>query len=188
MSGLNVENSGNDRLTIRHLVVRREGAEPLVQPVGVILPPGTQADIPIALAPDTPPGDYPVEVELPHERRQTVVRVDPRHELRVRPVRVVVPVGSTSLTVSVENTGNVETPLARVTTSEDGEVRLTLTSAPSIPPGGSADIKARVTVDDALDAHRRHELDVPVGTADIVFVVLPRAEKRRPSANRNQDA
>jgi hypothetical protein len=188
MSGLSVENTGDGRLTIRQVVIRREGAEPLVQPVGVIVAPGARADVPIALAPDTPPGEYRVEVELPHERRAAVVRVDPRHELRVRPGRVVVPVGSTTLTVSVQNTGNVEMPLAPVTTSEEGEVRLTLTGTRSIAPGASADIKARVSVDDGLDPHRRHEFDVPVGTADVVFVVLPRGDKRRASADRTQRA
>jgi uncharacterized membrane protein len=147
-------------------------------------------DVPLAISlpPDTPPGDYPVEIELPHERRDAVFRVEPRYELSVRPARVVVAAGSSAITVSVTNTGNVVTPLAPLTTSKDGEIRLALGKTPLLAPGSAADIEAEVTVDDQLDPHRRHEFDVPIGTADVVFVVLPRAERRRTSANRNQDA
>jgi hypothetical protein len=171
-------------LTIRDLVIRRAGADPVVQRVGVIVPAGARADLPISLPPDTPPGEYPIEVELPHERRSTVVRVDPRHELRVRPGRVVVPVGTSRLTLFAENTGNVAMPLAAVTTSENGEVQLSLTKPPVIEPGASVEIGASVVVDDELDPHRRHEFDLPVGTADVIVVVLPRTDRRKSSADR----
>jgi uncharacterized membrane protein len=175
-------------MTIRQLVIRRNGADPIVQSVGIIIPVGGRAEVPVAIAlpPDTPPGEYPVEIELPHERQAAVLRVEPRHELRIRPGRVVVPVGATSVTFSVENTGNVVIPLAPVTTSEGSDVRLSLADTPSLEPGASADIRAEVTVDDQLDPYRRHELDVPVGTADVIFVVLARAQRERTSADRNQ--
>src|SRR5579875_2192737 len=106
---LTVENPGAQRLTIRQLVIRPAEGEPVVQPVGVIVAPGARADVPVALPPGTAPGEYRVEVELPHERRGMTIRVDARHDLRVRPERVVVPVGTTEIRVRVENAGNVVT-------------------------------------------------------------------------------
>jgi hypothetical protein len=95
-----------------------------------------------------------------------------------------VPVGTSRLTLFAENTGNVAMPLAAVTTSENGEVQLSLTKPPVIEPGASVEIGASVVVDDELDPHRRHEFDLPVGTADVIVVVLPRTDRRKSSADR----
>jgi hypothetical protein len=184
-NSLTIENTGEQRLAIRELVIRREGGEPIVQPVGVIVPAGARTDVSVSLPNDTPPGDHEVEVELPNERRTMTIRVYERHELRVRPTQIVVPVGTSGVRVSVTNTGNVVTPLAPVTTSEKGEIRLALTKPPKLEPGSAADISGEVTVSDDLDPHRRHELDVPIGTADVTFVVLPRVERRSAHADRN---
>ena len=65
------------------------------------------------LEPDTPPGEYPAEVEVGGIRREAVLRVEPDLSMHVSPRRMLAEVGRHPLTVTVANDGNLADPAGR---------------------------------------------------------------------------
>ena len=91
--------------------------------------------------------------------------------------------------VTVVNEGNVPIPLAAVTRArtDDGgpdpgpDVTLRVADPPVVDPGTTVTVDATLSVPDELDPTRRHLARVPVGTADLDVIVLPRTASEKPS-------
>jgi hypothetical protein len=183
---VSVENAVDQRVAVRGLTLHRTGREALAGSGAAVIAPGATASLPVSfrLEPDTPPGEYAAEVEVGGIRRDAVLRVEPDLSMHVSPRRVLAEVGRTALTLTVTNDGNLTIALAKVVRAhtDDGspdpdagpDVTLTLTAATSIAPGGSTVVEGDVMVPDQLDPTRRHTARIPVGTADLDVIILPR--------------
>lgn len=183
---ISVENAVDQRVAVRGLTLHRAGLQALTGSGAAVIAPGATADLPVSfrLEPDTPPGEYAAEVEVGGIRRKAVLRVEPDLSMHVSPRRVLADVGSHALTLTVVNDGNLAIPLAAVVRArtDDGspdpdagpDVTLTLTAAATVAPGSTAVLEGRLTVPEELDPTRRHTARIPVGTADLDVIILPR--------------
>lgn len=181
---VSVENAVDQRVAVRGLTLHRSGRQALAGAGAAVIAPGATAQVPVAfrLEPDTPPGEYAAEVEVGGIRREAVLRVEPDLSLHVSPRRLLAEVGSTEVALTVVNDGNVPIPLAAVVRArtDDGgpdpgpDVTLTLTDAATAAPGTTTALHGRLTVPEELDPTRRHTARVPVGTANLDVIILPR--------------
>lgn len=184
-AAVTLANTGDRRLAVRGLTVRREGAPDLPGLAAGVVAPGATSAVPvtIALEPGTGPGDYAAEVELAGIRREAVLRVEPELAMRISPRRVLADPGSRDITIVVVNEGNVDVPLgpvARARTDDGGpdpgpDVTLTLEHPSTVPAASSLTLDGRLEVPTGLDPTRRHRARVPVGLADLEVLVLPRS-------------
>ena len=181
---VSVENAVDQRVAVRGLTLHRSGRQALTGAGAALIAPGATAQLPVTfrLEPDTAPGEYAAEVEVGGIRREAVLRVEPDLSLHVSPHRLLAEVGSTPVTLSVTNDGNVPIPLAtlvRARTDDGGpdpgpDVTLTLTDATTVAPGTTAVLQGSLDVPSELDPTRRHTARVPVGTTDLDVIILPR--------------
>lgn len=179
-------NTGDQRLAVRGLTVRRQRAPDLAGLVAGVVAPGATAALPVtvALEPGTGPGDYAAEVEVAGVRRPAVLHVEPELAMRVSPRRVLAEPGPQDLTIVVVNEGNIDVPLASLTRARtcDGgddppgpDVTLTLDRHRVAPAASSITLTAHLEVPAGLDPTRRHRASVPVGLADLEVIVLARS-------------
>lgn len=186
-----VANAVDERVAVRGLVLHREG-EPAVGGVAsALIPPGATAAVPLTVGLDrsTAPGEHLAEVEVGGIRRPARVVVDPDPSVRVSPRRTLATPGDTAIRITVVNEGNVPIPLAAVTRArtDDGgpdpgpDVTLRVADPPVVDPGTTVTVDATLSVPDELDPTRRHLARVPVGTADLDVIVLPRTASEKPS-------
>ncbi|WP_406829326.1 hypothetical protein ABEG17_09990 [Pedococcus sp. KACC 23699] len=188
---VSVENAVDQRLAIRGLAVHRQGQAVVAGSAAAVVAPGATAQVPVSvrLDPSTPPGDHVAELEVAGLRREVVLRVEPDLALRVSPRRVLATEGEQVLTLTVSNEGNVAIPLAAVlrARTDDGgpdpgpDVVLTVTDPPVVEPGTTARVAATLLVPPDLDPTRRHTARLPIGTADLDVIILPRTASERPS-------
>ncbi len=181
---VSVENAVDQRVTVRGLTLHRRGRQAMTSAGAAVIAPGATADVPVAfrLEQDTPPGEYAAEVEVGGLRREALLRVEPDLSMRVSPRRMLAEVGRRAVTFSVANEGNVTMALAAVVRArtDDGgpdpgpDVTLTLAVSTSVAPGSTAVLEGHLTVPAELDPTRRHTARIPVGTADLDVIILPR--------------
>lgn len=180
---VSVENAVPERVAVRGLTLHREGEPSIAASVAALIPPGETAQIPVVFRLDssTPPGEHDAEVEVGGIRRSARLLVEARPSLRVSPGRILAHPGRQTVALQVVNDGNVPIPLAtrtRARTDDGGEtgpdVTLSLTKPPTVAPGATVVLSARLTVPTGLDPTRRHIAHLPVGTDDFDVVVLPR--------------
>ena len=183
---VSVENAVDQRVAVRGLTLHRKGREALAGAGVAVIAPGATADVPVSfrLEPDTPPGEYAAEVEVGGIRREAVLRVEPDLSMHVSPRRVLAEVGRHRLTLTVANDGNLTIALAVVVRAhtDDGspdpdagpDVTLTLTAPATVAPGTTIVLEGDLTVPEELDPTRRHTARIPVGTADLDVIILPR--------------
>lgn len=187
---VSVENAVDQRVTVRGLVLHREGEAPVSAPVTALIPPGATAEVPVTfrLDPRTAPGEHAAEVEVGGIRRHARIHVEPDPSARVSPHRVLALPGRQAVTLLLANTGNVDLPLARTTRArtDDGgpdpgpDVVLEVPDPPTVGPGETATVSGHLDVPH-LDPTRRHLARIPVGTADLEVIVLPRTASETPS-------
>src|SRR6478736_6877641 len=178
-----VENLTADRLVVRRPTLHLDG-EAVTGAASAIIRAGRTVEVPVVvpLPATTPPGRHDAEMELGGVRHRVVVDVAPHFSLELSPRRVLAVEGSQDVALVVTNTGNVRMPLAAVTMArtDDGgpdpgpDVVLTLDAPVVVEPGGTVTLAARLEVPAGLEAARRHTASVPVGTADLDVVILPR--------------
>jgi hypothetical protein len=179
-----VTNTGDRRLAVRGLTVRRKGSADVNVQTAALVSPGTTATIPVMMPmePGTSPGDYPAEVQVSGIRRAALLRVDAELAMHITPRRLLATPGTHNISIVAVNDGNVDVPLTPVTrgrTSDGGkepgpDVTLTL-SAPAVLAGSSSvTIHGRLKVPTSLEPTRRHTASVPVGLADLEVVILAR--------------
>ncbi len=188
---VSVENAVDQRLAIRGVALHREGHAAVPGSAAAVIAPGATAQVPVSvrLDPSTPPGDHVAEIEVGGLRREVVLRVESHLALRVSPRRVLATEGEQALTLTVSNEGNVAIPLAAVlrARTDDGgpdpgpDVVLTVTEPPVVEPGTTARVETTLLVPPDLDPTRRHTARLPVGTADLDVIILPRTASERPS-------
>lgn len=181
---VSVENAVDQRVAVRGLTLHRAGRAALTGGGSAVIAPGATAEVPVSfrLEAGTPPGDYPAEVEVGGIRREAVLRVEPELGLRVSPRRLLAEVGSSEVTLTVTNDGNVPIPLAttvRARTDDGGpdpgpDVTLTLRGATTVAVGATSVLGGTLAVPPELDPTRRHTARVPVGTADLDVIILSR--------------
>jgi len=181
---VSVENAVDQRVAVRGLTLHRSGQQAVTGGGAALIAPGATAHLPVSfrLEPGTAPGEYPAEVEVGGIRREAVLLVAADLSLHVSPRRLLAEVGSTPVTLSVTNDGNVELPLAAVVRArtDDGgpdpgpDVTLTLDAATTAAPGTTTVVQGDLVVPTGLDPTRRHTARVPVGTADLDVIILPR--------------
>jgi hypothetical protein len=190
-----MSNSTDQRVSVQGGDLHVAGRESVPVRVGVILPPGAEAVVPLRLdlGATTPPGIYTGSLEIAGIARPVHVHVDTVVALDIAPDSLVLDAGSHELTVQVRNTGNVGVPLAPLVRSHTRPHDATdERSGPEIElryagrrtllgPGEEARLDVTVVVPDALDPTRRHEAVLPIGPADLAVTVLPRPG-RNPSA------
>ena len=61
------------------------------------------------------------------------------------------------------------------------DISLTVLDPTTLEPGTIVSVAGELTVPDDLDPTRRHVARIPVGTADLEVVVLPRTTTEEPS-------
>jgi hypothetical protein len=181
---VSVENAVDQRVTVRGLTLHRSGQQALTGAGAAVIAPGATAQVPVSfrLEPDTPPGEYAAEVEVGGIRREAVLRVEPDLSMHVSPRRLLAQVGDQDLAITLAYDGTLPIPLAAVVRArtDDGgpdpgpDVTLTLTDAPTAEPGTTTLLRGTLSVPAALDPTRRHTARVPVGTADLDVIILPR--------------
>jgi hypothetical protein len=181
---VSVENAVDQRVAVRGLTLHRSGHQAVTGAGAAVIAPGATAQLPVSfrLAPDTAPGEYQAEVEVGGIRREAVLRVEPDLSMRVSPRRVLAGVGDTDVSITVTNDGNLAIPLAAVVRArtDDGgpdpgpDVTLTLADATTVAPGSTSVVRGSLGVPRDLDPTRRHTARVPVGTADLDVIILPR--------------
>jgi len=186
-----VENAVDQRVTVHGLVLHREGEAPVSAPATALIPPGATADVPVTfrLEPTTAPGEHTAEVEVGGIRRSALIHVEPDLSVRISPRRTLAAPGRQTVSLFVANEGNVDLPLAPTTRArtDDGgpdpgpDVVLEVDDAPTLRPGATATVSGHLVVPAALDPTRRHVARIPVGTADLEVIVLPRTASETPS-------
>jgi hypothetical protein len=188
---VSVENAVDQRVTVRGLVLHREGEAPVSAPATALIPPGATAEVPVTfrLNPTTAPGEHTAEVEVGGVRRSALIHVEPDLSVRVSPRRILAAPGRQAVSLLVVNDGNLDLPLAPITRArtDDGgpdpgpDVTLRVADPPVVNPGTTVTVDATLSVPDELDPTRRHLARVPVGTADLEVIVLPRTASETPS-------
>jgi hypothetical protein len=181
---VSVENAVEQRVSVRGLTLHRSGQQVVTGSGAAVIAPGATAAVPVSfrLEPDTPPGEYAAEVEVGGLRREALLRVEPDLSMRVSPHRLLAEVGGSDVRLTVTNDGNLAIPLAarvRARTDDGGpdpgpDVTLTLDAGTTLAPGATADLEGHLAVPEELDPARRHTARVPVGTADLDVIILPR--------------
>jgi hypothetical protein len=181
---VSVRNAVDQRVAVRGLTLHRSGRQALAGSGAAVVAPGATADMPVSfrLEQDTPPGEYAAEVEIGGIRREALLRVEPDLSMHVSPRRALAEVGRHAVTLTVANDGNLAMPLAAVVRAhtDDGgpdpgpDVTLTLSAATTLAPGTTTVIQGHLTVPAELDPTRRHTARIPVGTADLDVIILPR--------------
>lgn len=190
-TSVSVENRLSGRAALRDAALHTEGQATVTTPAVAVLPPGATATIPVSfrLDPATQPGERVGAVELAGRRRAARVVIEPDPSLRVSPARTLAEVGEHEVRLTISNDGNIPIPLAGLTRAytRDGgpepgpDVSLALDDPPVVEPGSVATVVGRLHVPATLDPTRRHVALVPVGTADIEVIVLPRTASEVPS-------
>jgi len=115
-------------------------------------------------------------------RRPVVVTVVEHLSLELSPSRVLAAPGRQDVTLVVTNSGNVRMPLASraiARTHHRGpdpgpDVVLLLDAPTVVEPGQTLTLEARLEVPEDLEPTRRHIATIPVGTADLQVIILPR--------------
>ena len=181
---VSVANAVDQRVSVRGLTLHRSGQQALIGAGAAVIAPGATAQVPVSfrLEPDTPPGEYAAEVEVGGIRREAVLRVEPDLSMHVSPHRLLAQVGDQEVTLTLANDGNLAIPLATVVRArtDDGgpdpgpDVVLTQTGATTAAPGSTTLLRGTLSVPEELDPTRRHTARVPVGTADLDVIILPR--------------
>ena len=181
---VSVANAVDQRVSVRGLTLHRSGQQALTGAGAAVIAPGATAQVPVSfrLEPDTPPGEYAAEMEVGGIRREAVLRVEPDLSMHVSPHRLLAQVGDHEVTLTLANDGNLAIPLATVVRArtDDGgpdpgpDVVLTLTGATTAAPGSTTLLRGTLSVPEELDPTRRHTARVPVGTADLDVIILPR--------------
>ena len=181
---VSVENAVEQRVVVRGLTLYRTGQQAVTGSGGAVIAPGATAQVPVSfrLEPHTPPGEYAAEVEVGGLRRAALLRVEPDLAMHVSPRRVLAGIGRSPVTLTVAHDGNLAIALAAVVRAptDDGgpdpgpDVTLTLSSATTLTPGTTTVLECHVTVPADLDPARRHTARIPVGTADLDVIILPR--------------
>ena len=181
---VSVENAVDQRVAVRGLTLHRTGMQAVSGSGAAVIAPGATADVPVSfrLDQDTPPGEYAAEVEVGGIRRRALLRVEPDLSMHVSPRRILAEVGRHALSITVANDGNLAIPVAAVVRArtDDGgpdpgpDVTLTLSAAVTLAPGSTTVLDAHLTVPAELDPARRHTARIPVGTADLDVIILPR--------------
>lgn len=180
---VSVHNTGDRRLSARGGAVTSTEVSAQRARLGEAVPPGRTRDVPVSVqvAAATAPGSYPAALEVGGVSRAATLRVEPDLDVRVSPRRLLATRGEQAVDLRITNAGNVPVPLARLvrgSVRSDGvisdlDVELHLDASVTVGPGSAVDATGRVVVPDGLDPTRRHEARLPVGTADLVVVVLP---------------
>jgi hypothetical protein len=188
---VSVENAVDQRVTVRGLVLHREGEAPVSAPATALIPPGATAEVPVTfrLNPTTAPGEHTAEVEVGGVRRSALIHVEPDLSVRVSPRRILAAPGRQAVSLLVVNDGNLDLPLAPITRArtDDGgpdpgpDVVLEVADPPTVRPGTTATVSGHLDVPADLDPTRRHIARIPVGTADLEVIVLPRTASETPS-------
>lgn len=188
---VSVENTVDQRVTVRGLLLHRDDAPTVSGAATALIPPGATADVPVTfrLDPTTPPGETGAQVEVAGMRRTARVVVEPEPSVRVSPRRMLATPGRQPVTLVVTNDGNVPVPIAPLTRArtDDGgpdpgpDVDLSVADPPTVEPGRTATVAAELAVPDDLDPTRRHLARIPVGTADLDVIILPRTAPEAPS-------
>lgn len=178
-----VHNAGDRRLSVRGGSVTSDAVSPQHARLGGTVAAGRTRDVPVSVqvGAATPPGSYPAALEVGGVSRAATLRVEPDLDVRVSPRRLLATRGEQSVQLRITNAGNVPVPLARLVRGSaradgvigDLDVELHLQRPVTVEPGLAVDATGRVVVPDGLDPTRRHEARLPVGTADLVVVVLP---------------
>jgi hypothetical protein len=179
-----IANTGEHRLAVRGLTVRRNGSADVDVQTAALVAPGTTASVPVTVPmdPATSPGDYPAEVQVAGIRRAALLRVDAELAMRIIPRRVLAEPGTQDVSFVAVNGGNVDVPLAMVTrgrTSDGGEepgpdVTLTLREPIVLAAASTLSVHGRLKVPQSLEPTRRHTASVPVGLADLEVIILAR--------------
>jgi hypothetical protein len=178
-----VENTSGARLVVRQPTLHLDGLS-VTGSATAIIATGATASVPVTvpLAASTPPGRHEAEMELGGVRRPVVVTVVEHVSLELSPGRVLAEPGSQELTLVVSNSGNVRMPLASraMARTDDGgpdpgpDVVLALDTPTVVEPGQTLTLQARLEVPEDLEPARRHTATIPVGTADLQVIILPR--------------
>ena len=178
-----VENASGERLVVRQPTLHL-GGHAVTGTATAIIAPGATATVPVAvpLAASTPPGRHVAEMELGGVRRSVVVSVAPHLSLELSPQRVLAVPGRQDVTLVVTNAGNVRMPLSAraIARTDDGgpdpgpDVELLLDAPMVVEPGQTVTLTARLEVPRGLEPARRHTATLPVGTADLHVIILPR--------------
>jgi hypothetical protein len=179
---VDVANPSASRLSVREVVLRREGVADLGLPVSIIVAPGGRARVPLLvnLPAETRPGDYPAQLDVAGSSRPALLRVETTLDMTLRPSTVLVTAGSTAVSLTVTSRANVDVPLATVTAGRlcdgDGTIgpdaTMTLSSSGVLHPGESHTLTATLDVPAELDPRRRWVALVPIGLADLHVIVL----------------
>lgn len=185
---IELENTTDQRMTLRGMVLRRKGEDDQSGRFAAILPPSSTTSVPLrlALSPTTAPGDYPAHLEIGGQSREATLRVEEKIAARITPDHVLAEPGRTTVRLRAVNQGNVAIPLARTTQADVHEddvserrdddvpsVTLKLKTSTVLDPGATLDLRGTLSVPDGLDPARRHEALVPVGVCDLLVTVLP---------------
>ncbi|GAB3439606.1 hypothetical protein GCM10027517_13150 [Phycicoccus ginsengisoli] len=188
---VSVENAVSERVSVRGAVLHRSGRDPVAGTATALISPGATASVPVSVSLDrtTPPGEVAAELELGGTRRPVRVLVEPELDLHLSPHRVLATVGRQRVPLTLVNHGNVDIPLAplsRARTDDGGpdpgpDISLTVLDPTTVEPGAIVSVAAELTVPEELDPTRRHVARIPVGTADLEVVVLPRTAPEEPS-------
>ncbi|HTY72215.1 MAG TPA: hypothetical protein VMI11_07280 [Actinomycetes bacterium] len=208
-------NDGEHRATVRGLSVHGERIDiPAPGPLLARLDPGTTKEVEVRLraGAGTPPGDYPVRLEIGGQELEAILRVQAAPRLTVAPAIVTAAPGITAVEVQVTNMGNVVADLAATArarllvdadvpgpflgpgaagTPTELDAVLRLPAPVSLPPGSAETLAATVEIPAGLDAERRYVASLPVCTATVHVVVVPRTAtpvKRAPSGPRRSHA
>jgi len=178
-----VHNAGDRRLSVRGGSVTSEQVSAQRARLGGTVAAGDTRDVPVSVqvAAVTPPGSYSAALEVGGVSRPATLRVEPDLDVRVSPRRLLATRGEQRVELRVTNAGNVAVTLAQLvrgSARSDGvisdlDVELHLDTSVTVEPGLAVDATGRLVVPDTLDPTRRHEARLPVGTADLVVVVLP---------------
>ena len=178
-----VENTSGARLVVRPPTLHLEGLS-VTGSATAIIATGATASVPVTvpLAASTPPGRHEAEMELGGVRRPVVVTIAPHLSLELSPSRVLAAPGRQDVTLVVSNSGNVRMPLASraMARTDDGgpdpgpDVVLVLDAPTVVEPGQTLTLEARLEVPKDLEPARRHIATIPVGTADLQVIILPR--------------
>ena len=178
-----VENTSGARLVVRQPTLHLDGLS-VTGSATAIIATGATASVPVTvpLAASTPPGRHEAEMELGGVRRPVVVTVVEHLSLELSPSRVLAAPGRQDVTLVVTNSGNVRMPLASraMARTDDGgpdpgpDVALVLDAPIVVEPGQTLTLEARLEVPEELEPARRHIATIPVGTADLQVIILPR--------------